>query len=42
MNKDVRDGLAIGVAFAGMISLFPAHAEAEMSGKELCDGAVKY
>ena len=42
MKKDVRDGLAIGVAFAGMVSLFPAHAEAEMSAKELCDGAVNY
>ena len=42
MNKDVRDGLAIGVAFAGMVSLFPAHAEAEMSGEKLCDGAVSY
>jgi hypothetical protein len=42
MSKDVRDGLAIGVAFAGLVSLFPAHAEAQMSAKELCDGAVNY
>ena len=42
MNKDVRDGLVIGVAFAGLVSLFPAQANAEMSGKELCDGAVSY
>jgi hypothetical protein len=42
MSKDVRDGLAIGVAFAGLVSLFPAHAEAEMTGKELCEGAVSY
>ncbi len=42
MNKDVKEGLLIGVAFAGMVSLFPAHAEAQMSGEELCDGAVEY
>ena len=42
MNKDVRDGLLIGVAFAGLVSLFPAQANAEMTGKELCDGAVSY
>ena len=42
MNKDVRDGLVIGAAFAGLVSLFPAQANAEMSGKELCDGAVTY
>ena len=42
MNKDIRDGLAIGVAFAGLVSLFPAHAEAQMTAKELCDGAVQY
>ena len=42
MNKDVRDGLSIGIVFAGLVSLFPAHAEAEMSAKELCDGAVQY
>ena len=42
MSKDVRDGLAIGVAFAGLVSLFPAQAEAQMSAKELCEGAVNY
>ncbi len=42
MNKDVRDGLAIGVAFAGLVALFPAQAEAQMTVKELCDGAVQY
>ena len=42
MNKDVRDGLVIGVAFAGLVSLFPAQANAQMSGKELCDGSISY
>ena len=42
MNKDLKQGLAIGVAFAGLVSFFPAQAEAQMSGKELCDGAVSY
>ena len=42
MNKDIRDGLIIGVAFAGLVSLFPAQANAEMSGDELCDGAIGY
>ena len=42
MNKDIRDGLLIGVAFAGLVSLFPAQANAQMSGKELCDGSINY
>jgi hypothetical protein len=42
MNNDVRDGLAIGAVFAGLVALSPAHAEAKMTVKELCDGAIKY
>ena len=42
MNKDIKQGLIIGVAFAGLVSLFPLKANAEMSGKELCDGAIDY
>ena len=42
MSKDVRDGLVIGAAFAGLVSFFPAQAEAQMTGKELCEGAVSY
>ena len=42
MNKEVKEGLLIGVAFAAMVSLFPAHAEAQMSTEELCEGAVSY
>ena len=42
MNKDVRDGLVIGVAFAGLVSLFPAQANAQIDGEELCRGAVEY
>ena len=41
-NNDVTQGLAIGIAFAGLVSLFPAQANAEMTGKELCDGSIKY
>ena len=42
MNKDIRDGLVIGVAFAGLVSLFPAQANAQMDVKELCEAAVGY
>ena len=42
MNRDVKQGLMIGVAFAGLVSLFPAQAEAQMTSKELCEGAVSY
>ena len=42
MNKDVRDGLVIGVAFAGLVSLFPAKANAQIDGEELCSRAIKY
>ena len=42
MNNDIKQGLIIGVAFAGMVSLFPAKANAEMNGKELCEGSINY
>jgi len=42
MNKDIRDGLVIGVAFAGLVSLFPAQANAQMTGEELCEGSIRY
>jgi len=42
MNKDVRDGLLIGAAFAGLVSFFPAQANAQLSGDELCEGSIKY
>ena len=42
MNKDIRDGLVIGVAFAGLVSLFPTQANAQIDGEELCRGAVEY
>ena len=42
MNREVKEGLLLGVAFAGLVSFFPAQAEAQMTGKELCEGAVSY
>jgi hypothetical protein len=42
MNREVKEGLLLGVAFAGLVSFFPAQAEAQMTGKELCEGAVRY
>jgi len=42
MNRDLKEGLLLGVAFAGLVSFFPAQAEAQMSTKELCEGAVSY
>jgi len=42
MNRDLKEGLLLGVAFAGLVSFFPAQAEAQMSTKELCEGAVGY
>ena len=41
-NNDVAQGLAIGIAFAGLVSLFPAQANAQIDGEELCRGAVEY
>mgnify|MGYP000020365860 CR=1 FL=1 len=42
MNRDLKEGLLLGLAFAGLVSFFPAQAEAQMSTKELCEGAVSY
>ena len=42
MNNDIKQGLIIGVAFAGLVSLFPLKANAEMNGEELCRGAIDY
>ena len=38
----MMEGLCIGLAFAGLVSLFPAQANAEMNGEELCRGAIDY
>ena len=42
MNRDLKEGLLLGVAFAGLVSFFPAQAEAKMTGKELCEGSINY
>ena len=42
MNKDVRDGLLIGVAFAGLVSAMPTKAEDQIADKDLCEKAVMY
>jgi hypothetical protein len=42
MKNDVTQGLAIGIAFAGLVSLFPSQANAQMDSGELCDASIKY
>jgi len=42
MKNDVTQGLAISIAFAGLVSLFPSQANAEMDAGELCDASIRY
>jgi len=42
MNKDIKHGLAIGVAFSALVSAMPTKAEDMITDLELCDKAVEY
>lgn len=44
MNKELKTGLALGVAVAGLVSLMPVKAKAAdpIADDELCDKAVAY
>ena len=41
MNKDVKTGVALGVAFAALVAAVPAKAQ-QITDEELCDKAVAY
>ncbi len=41
MNKDMKQGLAIGVVFAGLVSAMPTKAQ-DIADDELCEKAVAY
>ena len=42
MNKDVKTGLAIGVAFAALVSAMPTKAQDSIADEDLCEKAVEY
>ena len=42
MNKDVKQGLAIGVAVAALVSAMPTKAQDEITDDQLCEKAVSY
>ena len=43
MNKDIKHGMAIGVAFASLVAFaMPAKSQDMISDLELCEKAVKY
>ncbi len=42
MNKDMKHGLAIGVAFAALVSAVPSKAQDMIADEDLCDKAVAY
>ena len=42
MNKDLKHGLAIGVAFAALVSAVPAKAQDPIADEDLCEKAVEY
>ena len=46
MNKDMKQGLAIGVAFASLVALMPTKAEAQdvvnINDDELCEKSIRY
>ena len=41
MTKDLKQGLALGVAFAALVSAVPSKAQ-DILDEELCDKAVAY
>ena len=42
MNKDMKHGLVIGVAFSALVSVMPTKAAEKIKDDELCEKAVKY
>ena len=42
MTKDLRQGLALGVAFAALVSVMPTKAQDMILDEDLCDKAVSY
>jgi hypothetical protein len=42
MNKDLKHGLTLGVAFAALVSTMPTKAQDKISDLELCEKAVAY
>jgi len=42
MNKDLKQGLGLGVAFAALVSVMPTKAEEQFKDDEICEKAVKY
>ena len=42
MNKDIKHGLAIGVAFAALVSAMPTKAQTAVADEDLCEKAVAY
>ena len=42
MNKDLKHGLAIGVAFAALVSAVPSKAQNQIADEDLCEKAVEY
>ena len=41
MNKDIKQGLALGVAFASLVAMMPTKAQ-DITDDELCEKAVAY
>ena len=42
MNTDMKQGLALGVAFAALVAVMPTKAQDKITDDELCEKAVKY
>ena len=43
MNKDLKHGLAIGVAFASLVAFaMPAKAEDRLTDDEICEKSIRY
>ncbi len=42
MNKDLKTGLALGVAFSALVSVMPTKAEDMIADEDLCEKAVMY
>ena len=42
MTKDLKQGLALGVAFAALVSVMPSKAQDKILDEDLCEKAVSY
>ena len=42
MTKDLKQGLALGVAFAALVSAVPSKAQDKILDEDLCEKAVSY